>query len=73
MTGSSPTRRASRQHPVETATDAVVGPLAIRRIDLECRGILLSDVAFVVDGTGYVMTGNRDTIALFLNTFQPGG
>jgi hypothetical protein len=37
-----------------------------------CQEIRLSDVAFVVDGTGYVMSGNREVIALFLETFQPG-
>jgi hypothetical protein len=58
--------------PVDAWTDAVVGPLAIRRIDLVCQEIRLSDVAFVVDGTGYVMTGNREAIALFLDTFSAG-
>jgi hypothetical protein len=58
--------------PVDAWTDAVVGSQAIRRIDLVCQEIRLSDVAFVVDGTGYVMTGNREVIALFLDTFQPG-
>jgi hypothetical protein len=58
--------------PVDAWTDAVVGSLAIRRLDLVCQEIRLSDVGFVVDGTGYVMTGNRDVIALFLETFQPG-
>lgn len=58
--------------PVDAWTDADVGSLAVRRIDLVCQEIRLSDVAFVVDGTGYVMSGNRDVIALFLHTFQPG-
>jgi hypothetical protein len=57
---------------VDAWTDAVVGSQAIRRLDLVCQEIRLSDVAFVVDGTGYVMTGNRDVIAHFLETFQPG-
>lgn len=58
--------------PVDAWTDAVVGSLAIRRIDLVCQEIRLSDVAFVVNGTGYVMSGNREVIAHFLDTFQPG-
>ena len=58
--------------PVDAWTDAVVGTLTIRRIDLECQAIRLSDIAFVVDGTGYVMTGNREVIALYLDTFEPG-
>lgn len=56
---------------VEDWTDAVVGSLEIRRVDLTCYGMGLSDVAFVVDGIGYVMSGNRPVIALFLETFEP--
>jgi hypothetical protein len=58
--------------PVDAWTDAVVGALEIRRLDLECQGLHYTDVAFVVDGTGYVMSGNRVVIAHFLDTFQPG-
>ncbi len=58
--------------PVDAWTNAVVGSLAIRRIDLVCQEIRLSDVAFVVDGTAYVISGNQEVIALFLDTFQPG-
>ena len=58
--------------PVEDWVDATVGSLAIRRLDLECEGIRLSDVAFVVDGTGYVMSGNGPVIEAFLGTFRAG-
>ena len=57
---------------VEDWTDATVGSLEIRRIDLECQGIRLSDVAFVIDGTGYFMSGNQVVIAAFLGKFQAG-
>jgi hypothetical protein len=57
---------------VDAWTDATIGPLTIRRLDLVCQEIRVSDVAFVIDGTGYVMSGNREAIALFLETFQPG-
>jgi hypothetical protein len=57
---------------VDAWTDAIVGSLAIRRVDLTCYGMGLSDVAFVVNGTGYVMSGNQPVIALFLSTFEPG-
>lgn len=56
----------------EAWTDAVIDSLSIRRIDLECEGLRLSDVAFVVDSTGYVMTGNRLVIADFLAEFAAG-
>jgi hypothetical protein len=56
---------------VDAWTDAVVGALKIRRVDLTCFGMGLSDVAFVVDGTGYLMSGNQPVIALFLETFEP--
>jgi hypothetical protein len=63
--------------PVEAWTDEDVGSLAIRRLDLECQGapgqtLNLVDVAFVVDGTGYVMSGNPTVIAQFLDEFEPG-
>ena len=58
--------------PVDAWYETVVGSLTISRIDLECFDILLSDVAFVVDGTGYVMSGNQVVLALFLDTFVPG-
>jgi hypothetical protein len=57
---------------VDAWTDAVVGSLHIRRVDLTCFGMGLSDVAFVIQGTGYVMSGNQPVIALFLSTFEPG-
>jgi hypothetical protein len=56
---------------VDAWTDAVVGSLKVRRVDMTCYGMGLSDVAFVVDGTGYVMSGNQPVIALFLATFEP--
>jgi hypothetical protein len=56
---------------VDAWTDAVVGSLKVRRVDLTCFGMGLSDVAFVVDGMGYVMSGNQPVIALFLDTFEP--
>lgn len=56
---------------VDAWADAIVGELEIRRVDLTCYGMGLSDVAFVVDGTGYVMSGNQPVIALFLDTFEP--
>jgi hypothetical protein len=55
---------------VDGWTDATVGSLQIRRVDLTCYGMGLSDVAFVVDGIGYVMSGNQPVIALFLETFE---
>ena len=55
---------------VDDWTDAVVGSLKIRRVDLTCFAMGLSDVAFVVDGTGYYMSGNQPVIALFLETLQ---
>ena len=68
--------------PVEAWVDDVVGTLEIRRIDTTCDGSLPSgelatglhatDVVFVIDGTGYVMTGNPQGIDLLLNSFQPG-
>lgn len=58
--------------PIEAWTQADLGSLAIRRIDLECQGIRVSDVVFVVENRGYLMTGNRETIALFLETFEHG-
>jgi hypothetical protein len=58
--------------PVDAWTDAVVGSLAIRRLDLLCQSMRHTYVAFVVDGTGYTMSVNREVIALFLDTFQPG-
>jgi hypothetical protein len=58
--------------PVDAWTNAAVGSLAIRRLDLVCQEIRLTEVAFVVGGTGYVMSGNREVVALFLDTFQPG-
>jgi hypothetical protein len=56
---------------VDAWTDAVVGSLQIRRVDMSCYGMGLSDVAFVVDGIGYMMSGNQPVIALFLDTFEP--
>ena len=41
------------------------------RIAVLINGMGLSDVAFVVDGTGYMMSGNQPVIALFLDTFEP--
>lgn len=58
---------------VDDWKQAVVGSLSIRRVDLECQGIRLSDVAFVVGGRGYAMSGNRAVIARFLDTFEQGG
>jgi hypothetical protein len=62
--------------PADDWTDAFVGSLAIRRLDLRCTGVgydlRLLDVAFVVDGTGYVMSGNPTVIGQFLEEFQPG-
>lgn len=58
--------------PVDAWTGVVVGSLEIRRLDLECQGLHFTDVAFVVNGTGYVMSGNRPIIAHFLDTFEPG-
>ena len=59
--------------PAEDWIDAVVGSLEIRRIDLECiGGSRLSDVAFVIDGVGYMMSGNQVVLAQFLSTIEPG-
>ena len=58
--------------PVDAWAEADVDSLATRRIDLECQGIRLSDVVFVVENRGHLMTGNRDVIALFLSTFEHG-
>lgn len=57
--------------PAEDWTDAVVGSLTIRRLDVLCQSISFMEVAFVVDGTGYIMAGNSEVITLFLETFQP--
>lgn len=63
--------------PADDWTDAQVGSLAIRRLDLRCTGdgydLRLLDVAFVVGGTGYVMSGNPTVIGQFLEEFQPSG
>lgn len=61
--------------PADDWTDASVGSLPIRRLDLRCTGdgydMRYLDVAFVIDGTGYVMTGNPTVIGRFLEEFQP--
>ena len=56
----------------EVAAEADGGLLRIRRVDLECQGIRLSDIAFVVENRGYAMSGNGVAIARFLNTFEHG-
>jgi hypothetical protein len=58
--------------PAEDWTDADVGSLTIRRLDVLCQSIRFTEVAFVVDGTGYVMAGNREVIAFLLGTFSSG-
>jgi hypothetical protein len=58
--------------PVDAWTDAVVGSLAVRRLELVCFEMPWTDVAFVIDGTGYAMAGNGEVIADFLSEFQPG-
>ena len=58
--------------PVEDWAETTVGSLAVRRLDLECQGIRLSDVAFVIDGMGYIMSGNSPVITAFLSNFRPG-
>jgi hypothetical protein len=62
--------------PADDWTDGSVGSLAIRRLDLRCTGegydLRLLDVAFVIEGTGYVMSGNPTVIGQFLEEFQPG-
>lgn len=60
--------------PAADWTDATVGWLAIRRLDLRCTGdgydLRYLDVAFVIDGTGYAMTGNPTVIGQFLEEFE---
>jgi len=68
--------------PVKDWVDAVVGTLAIRRIDHTCDGKLpdgedatglnATEVVFVIDGTGYVMNANAEGISTLLGSFQPG-
>jgi hypothetical protein len=62
--------------PTDAWTDASVGSLAFRRVDVRCTGdgndLRLVDVAFVLDGTGYVMSGNPTVIGQFLEEFERG-
>lgn len=56
--------------PAEAWTSDKVGSVEITRLDLECQGVRITDVAFVLDGVGYVMSGNRPAILQFLETFE---
>jgi hypothetical protein len=68
--------------PADDWVDATVGTLAIRRLDAICIGEMSNgeiatnqDAAhalFVVDGRGYVITGNPDGVRSLLSSFQPG-
>jgi hypothetical protein len=66
--------------PADAWVEEAVGTLAIRRIAIICNGTMGRDTAtslhadavvFVVDGTGYQMTGNPEGIGSLLNSFQP--
>jgi hypothetical protein len=49
-----------------------IGSIEVNRIDIECQGIRVSDVTFVVNGTGYVISGGPSVVTLFVQTFQAG-
>lgn len=68
--------------PADDWVDATVGTFAIRRLDVICNGEMSNGeivtnrtavhVLFVVDGRGYVITGNPDGVRSLLSSFQPG-
>lgn len=59
--------------PADAWSDATVSGIPVRRIDLVCQGIRLSDIAFVFNQKGYVLTGNRQVIRLFMQTLESPG
>lgn len=58
--------------PASAWTDVVVAGVAGRQVMSDCEPEPATDVVFVIDGTGYVMTGQPGAIERMLASFRPG-